>query len=418
MATTRRTFGTHLSSGQNENRFTGHSQKTFVEPAKTRRAALGDIKNTLNERTLAGKTGKPATTRTALGVKQQAPGFKTGTSRATSKNTSTLPPVHGATLQRNVEELVAASKQQTIQPFSTEVSQPQPMDLDTSDAMQELSETLSELHVLNIDEPEPEDETNVSEYTQSIYNYLRKLEVQYHVPPSYISAQTDLNEKMRHILLDWLVEVHLKFRLMQETLFMTASIIDRYLSKKLVRRQELQLVGMTAMLIAAKVEEIYAPEVHDFCYISDHAYAKEDVIRMEKDILLTLKFEFSPPTCMHFLRRSSKAAMSDIRTHTLAKYICELSLLEYRMLRYTPSLIAAGATFIAQKMIGHDQWTPTLQHYTGYSEKDLQPCVTDLLYLLQKAPQSSLQAVSKKYSHRKFMEVAAVASQHLYLFQE
>ncbi len=66
---------------------------------------------------------------------------------------------------------------------------------------------------------------------------------------------------MRAILIDWLVEVHLKFKLVPETLYLTVSLIDRYLEKVEVHWEKLQLVGVTAMLIASKYEEIYAPEV-------------------------------------------------------------------------------------------------------------------------------------------------------------
>lgn len=89
-----------------------------------------------------------------------------------------------------------------------------------------------------------------------------------------MKQQNDINEKMRAILIDWLIEVHLKFKLLPETLFLTINLIDRYLQKEVVKRNKLQLIGVTAMLIASKYEEIYAPEVRDFVYITDKAYNK------------------------------------------------------------------------------------------------------------------------------------------------
>jgi hypothetical protein len=80
--------------------------------------------------------------------------------------------------------------------------------------------------------------------------------------------QLDINERMRMILLDWLVDVHLNFRLLADTLHLTVYIIDRYLSLKQVLRHELQLVGIAAMLLASKYEEIYIPECNDFIFIS------------------------------------------------------------------------------------------------------------------------------------------------------
>jgi len=88
-----------------------------------------------------------------------------------------------------------------------------------------------------------------------------------------MSVQTDINEKMRSILIDWLVEVQIKFKLLPETLYLTTNLIDRFLGLKKVSRDKLQLVGVACMLIATKYEEIYAPEVKDFVYISDNAYS-------------------------------------------------------------------------------------------------------------------------------------------------
>lgn len=77
----------------------------------------------------------------------------------------------------------------------------------------------------------------------------------------YMDLQPDINAKMRSILVDWLIEVHRKFELTPETLYLTMNIVDRFLSVKVVPRKELQLLGISAMVIACKYEEIWAPEV-------------------------------------------------------------------------------------------------------------------------------------------------------------
>jgi cyclin B len=110
---------------------------------------------------------------------------------------------------------------------------------------------------------------------------MRNTELDYIAQPGYMKNQPDINEKMRAILIDWLVEVHLKFKLYPETLYLTINLIDRYLEKEVVHRQHLQLVGVTSMLIASKYEEIYAPEVRDFVYITDKAYTKEEILKKE-----------------------------------------------------------------------------------------------------------------------------------------
>jgi len=167
-----------------------------------------------------------------------------------------------------------------------------------------------------------------------------------------MSKQVEINEKMRAILIDWLLDVHLKFRLLPETLYLTVFLIDRFLSLKCVSREKLQLVGVTAMFIASKFEEIYPPECNDFVYISANAYTREEILQMEQYMLNTLGFNLATPTTLYFLRRFSKAAMSDYRVHTLSKFLLELALLEIRLLKYVPSQIAAASVYLARTMVG------------------------------------------------------------------
>ena len=111
----------------------------------------------------------------------------------------------------------------------------------------------------------------------------------------YMYRQEDINARMRAILIDWLVEVHMKFRLVPETLYLCVSIIDRYCSKVDVLRSKLQLIGVTALLVACKHEEIYPPEVRDCVYITDRAYNRQEVLDMEQDILKVLDWRISVP---------------------------------------------------------------------------------------------------------------------------
>ncbi|KAL5717425.1 G2/mitotic-specific cyclin S13-7 [Ranunculus cassubicifolius] len=131
---------------------------------------------------------------------------------------------------------------------------------------------------------------------------------------------------MRVILVDWLIEVHNKFELMPETLYLTVHIVDRYLSQKAIPRRNLQLAGMASMFIASKYEEIWAPEVSDFIHISDDAYSREMLLIMEKSILGKLEWSLTVPTLYVFLARYIKAAISDQEVYT-REYIHKNSIL-------------------------------------------------------------------------------------------
>ena len=233
------------------------------------------------------------------------------------------------------------------------------------------------------------------------------MQVLYTVTHNYMLNQSEINEKMRYILIDWLVEVHLKFKLLPETMSLAVNLVDRFLSKHSIGRDNLQLVGITCMFLAAKYEEIYPPECNDFVYISASAYTREQILAMEGTILNAVEFNLTVPTSLHFLRRYSKAAGSDYPTHTLCKYLLELALVDMRMSKHYPSTTAAAAVYLARVMtLGAAEWTDTLEHYTQYDEKKIFPVAQDLLRVLKDAQVSQHQAVVRKYQQRKFGEVA------------
>ena len=262
--------------------------------------------------------------------------------------------------------------------------------------------------VKDIDAKDRNDPQAVTEYVNDIMTYFRKIEGMNGPSPNFMSKQPHINFKMRSILIDWLVEVHLKFKLMPETLYLTVNLIDRFLERKIVARQRLQLVGVTCMLLASKYEEIYFPEVRDFVYITDRAYTRHQILQMESLVLNTLGFELTVPTTIVFAKRFLKAGGASDTTKNLGLYFCERTLQEYTMLKYKPSTIAAACVSLALKANNQPHWTPTLKSYTNYAQADLEPCMKEIRSMI--LSRGSLQAVKKKYSSSKFSRVAQIPS--------
>lgn len=203
----------------------------------------------------------------------------------------------------------------------------------TPAAAKELDERLAEMelrNIVDIDARDADDHLCCSEYVKEIYQNLYKTETRLLPEPDYMENQEDISYKMRSILIDWLVDVHQKFKLCPDTLFLTVNVVDRFLSKQQVRRSKLQLVGVTSMLIASKYHEIYAPETSDFVYISDHAYTKEEILKMEATMLNMLGFEVTSPSPFVFLARTLKAANANKKTLNYASYCLEMAQQEYR----------------------------------------------------------------------------------------
>ena len=139
----------------------------------------------------------------------------------------------------------------------------------------------------------------------------------------------------------------------QETLFSTISIVDRFLAIEglTITRSKLQLVGVAAMFLASKVEEVYAPACSDFVYITDNAYTEDAIKQMEIKILQTLKFNLFEPLSLHFLRRFSKAGDVDVLQHSLAKFAIELALVEYDLVPVPGSKLAASALCLSLMLL-------------------------------------------------------------------
>ena len=261
----------------------------------------------------------------------------------------------------------------------------------------------------------------VSEYSIPIFNYIKETEAlnpHFYPDCNYMkSVQYDINEKMRAILLDWLVEVHLKFKLLPETLFLTINLIDRYLSKKSIHRTNLQLVGVSAMLIACKYEEIYAPEVKDFVYITDKAYTHKNVLDMESDILSTLEFNITMPSSYRFVEMFNYFIKYDELIVNFMQYLLDLCLVNYKMMKYKCSLIAAAIVFVASKLLHKekiciieniDSDMEKLYGLSGFSEEEIKECAKEVCFIYDCVDKTGLFAIKKKFSLPKYKEVAKI----------
>nr|CAB3471412.1 unnamed protein product [Digitaria exilis] len=257
--------------------------------------------------------------------------------------------------------------------------------------------------------------------------------------PNYLEGlQRDITKGMRGILIDWLVELLMsdilsflkifytsfclllitivmsdtlallqvseEYKLVPDTLYLTVNLIDRFLSRNYIERHRLQLLGITSMLVASKYEEICAPRVEEFCFITDNTYTKAEL------------------TCLLFLtRRFLRAAQASRKTPSitlgfLANYLAELTLVDYGFLKYLPSVVAASAVFLARWTLDQSDlpWNQTLEHYTSYKSSDIQLCVCALRELQHNTSNCPLNAVREKYRHQKFDCVANLTSPELH----
>ncbi|KAI8010732.1 putative cyclin-B3-1 [Camellia lanceoleosa] len=249
----------------------------------------------------------------------------------------------------------------------------------------------------------------VAEYVDEIYQYYWTMEAQNQSLVNYMAIQTEITPEMRGILINWLIEVHLKFDLMQETLYLTVTLLDQYLSLVTIKKNEMQLVGLTALLLASKYEDFWHPRVLDLISISVESYTRDQMLGMEKAMLKKLKFRLNAPTPYMFMLRFLKASQSDTKLEHLAFYLIELCLVEYEALKFKSSLLCASAIYVArctlQKTPG---WTPLLANHARYEESQIRDCAEMVLKLHKAAKTARLNVTFEKYTRLDYSGVATI----------
>ncbi|KAK4239467.1 cyclin-like protein [Achaetomium macrosporum] len=413
---------------------------TNANPTR-KRAALGDVSNVTKVEPAEGKkpvgrtglvskaaqpTGiqkKTTTTRSTTTskevnkkaeTKRSGPGSIVAQKRKILSTTTTNTvvkddtPEGGEPIRKKVHTLDAEKKTKTevkaaepAREEATPVEAPVPSELVEPAAIPEAVQAL--------DSEDLDDPLMVAEYANDIFEYLRDLEVKSIPNPQYMSHQDDLEWKTRGILIDWLVEVHTRFHLLPETLFLAVNIVDRFLSEKVVQLERLQLVGITAMFIASKYEEVLSPHIANFRHIADDGFTEAEILSAERFVLATLNYDLSYPNPMNFLRRISKADNYDIHSRTIGKYLMEISLLDHRLMAYRPSHVAAAAMYLARLILNRGPWDATLAHYAGYTEEEIQPVF--LLMVDYMARPVIHEAFFKKYASKKFLKASVLSRQ-------
>ncbi|PKY05218.1 A/B/D/E cyclin [Aspergillus campestris IBT 28561] len=410
---------------------------TTTAGTQRRRAALGDVSNvTKTENVETKEAKKPAatkvgltskattqsggvqklsrnnTSRTTLGAKSAnaknaAPELKRpgsgGKGSSQMKRTNSQKSIQEKTLQAEEpprKKVELEKKKKVVQEVAEKVEptvQPQQLQKPTEDVVDDL------------DTEDLDDPLMAAEYVVEIFDYLRDLEMETLPNPQYIEHQPDLEWKMRGILVDWLIEVHTRFRLLPETLFLAVNLIDRFLSAEVVALDRLQLVGVAAMFIASKYEEVLSPHVANFSHVADETFSDKEILDAERHILATLEYNMSFPNPMNFLRRISKADNYDIHTRTLGKYLMEISLLDHRFMNFPQSHVAASAMYLARLILDRGPWDATLAHYAGYTEEEIDPVFRLMIDYLHRPV--CHEAFFKKYASKKFLKASILTRQ-------
>ena len=218
---------------------------------------------------------------------------------------------------------------------------------------------------------------------------------------SKVQLPTEVKDTSRAFLVEWIIDVHRKFRLMPETLYVTVFLIDRFLSLKQIKKSQLHILGVTSLLISTKYEEIYPPDLKDLLSVSENKFSRAEVLAMEQDMLKTLQFDITAPTSYRFLERFRKlsSVANDDKIFFFAQYLQEIALLDASLLKYCPSEIAAAALILSTKCVKRvNVWNKEMEKATDYKDEQMQKIVEDVKSFVLEVNPKFLTTLKYKFS--------------------
>lgn len=249
------------------------------------------------------------------------------------------------------------------------------------------------------------------EYSKEIYQYMKKISTRFLPCGNYMDRQIEVNKSMRHIMIDWMFEVSVEYKLSRDTLYMAVNLVDRFLSVYISPKSKLQLVGVTCLYIAAKYHELATPNIEDYVYITDHTYTGDQIIQLELYILVKLDWNLSVVLQTEFMDRYLCCIKADLATTNLANYFSDLSLLSYDCISLSPAKNAVSCVccslYILQKQ---PYWNSQLRYHSELDLKDIaEPCKLLLQAFRQMTTTQTQTTLKDKYASANFSRVSLLA---------
>ena len=245
-------------------------------------------------------------------------------------------------------------------------------------------------------------------YRSRINRFLAERDIEQKVESKFLTRQQDVNRKMRGILVDWLVDVSAKFKLLPETFFCSVHLLDRFLERKQVKRTRLQLVGITCLMIMSKFEEIYPPSVRDYVCVCDRAYTQEQLLDTEAEILHALQFDLAITSSLTFYQEILTNVHLSPKPSVFGEYLLQTALLSEKAFKFSNRELACGAVFLVNKIFKcKKKFSKDLGKFMiDISESRVKSCAKELYKILTVTSQLGLTAIKRKFATIEKFEVS------------
>ena len=240
-----------------------------------------------------------------------------------------------------------------------------------------------------------DEKINIPSYSNNIFKY---------------QDSSEINEKHRAVVIEWLSYIIHYFSQSNETLFMSVNIMDRYISKKKITLNNYQLVAISSYLIASKYEDTNTPSINDLIYISKDIYTHNDIINMEIDILSTLNFDiFSVSSYQFYSFFYLVSNLNNKILFCLGHLILELCLLNIDIMSYDSSLLAIGSLIVAKKSLEIQGGLSNIKLFYNYNESDMIEIQKKIVLFLNRIVYSDKNClILEKFEKKKYLSVSYI----------
>lgn len=220
----------------------------------------------------------------------------------------------------------------------------------------------------------------MSRYSKHIEKYFESLDVVFEFTEKEVSFE------MRSLLIDWFIAIHEKLGLCDDTLYLGIFLIDRFLDGRSIAINKLQLVGITALFIASKFEEVVCPDLNSFIELTDHSFSETEIKKAEKYMLYSLEYQINYVNPLYFLRRVSKANNYEKKSRRMAKYFLELMTLHKEFYGFKKNVVCTTAMYLSRKICQTDVNKNLFFFYARLERDDIKECFDCLVRLIFSEP--------------------------------
>ena len=238
----------------------------------------------------------------------------------------------------------------------------------------------------------------VSPYAAEISSHTRSQEHQAFIGDDFMAWHSDISASMREVLVGWLVEIQPQLGLGQHSLFLAALIVDKYCHSRYVSKHKYQLLGLAALFVAAKFEEVRTPRLKAYFNIAGGQYSYEQILAMESDILLALDFQVTAVTSCWLLDEHLQSAGLEGDDRALCQFLLELALVEYGFCLVRPSLLSWAVVLYVGKLRGAGLCELEIAESSGLEVGELKEAFGSVALLFMNRRAGKFRSVARKYA--------------------